>query len=80
MVHCIFLGVSGYNLKKNCIFLLKDLSYLNKQCRPCSISSGSSLFVKVHVKGFPIYKGLDMELENIKVLNFCYINFWQEGA
>ena len=25
IVHCIYLGVSGYNLKKNCILLSEDL-------------------------------------------------------
>ena len=44
--------------KKHCILLSEDLFYLYKQCRPwwnaalCCISSGSSLFEKVHVKAF----------------------------
>ena len=37
-VHCTYLGMSGYNLKKKCILFPEDLFYLYKQCRPwCSI-------------------------------------------
>ena len=46
MVQCIYRGVTGYNLKKNCISFSEDLFGLSKQCRPwcnASLSSISSL-------------------------------------
>ena len=68
IVHGTYLGVSGYNLKKKCIFVSEDLFYFSKQCRPFwNAASGSSLFVKVPVKGFPVYKGFNPYPVNI----FC---------
>ena len=59
IVHCTYLGESGYFFKKNIeFFCLKIFIYLYKQCRPwwnaasCCISSGSSLFAKVLIKRF----------------------------
>ena len=63
IVHCTYVGMSGYNFfKKYCIILSEDLFYLYKQCRPwwnaawCGNSSGSSLFVKVSEDLFYLYK------------------------
>ena len=64
IVHCPYLGVSGYNFQNILYFLSEDLCYLYKQCRPrwnaafCCISSGSSLFANVLVVGFHKYKWL----------------------
>ena len=33
-LHATYLGVSGYNFKKNIDFLSEDLFYFNKQCWP----------------------------------------------
>ena len=49
---------------KCCMSVPEDCFYLGKQCRPgsnatfCSISSGSSLFAKVTIYGYPERKGL----------------------
>ena len=66
MVHCIFWGVTGYSFKMIfSVFLSgKMLFCLSKQCRPwwnatfCGISSGSSLFAKIFLKGSTVQKGL----------------------
>ena len=56
--------MSGYNFTKNIeIFCLKIFFTLNsvdpdEMAHACGISSGSSLFAKVPVQGFPVYKGL----------------------
>ena len=51
IVHCIYLGVSGYILK--CILLSEDDFYLNKQCRPwrlCTVRLGVSQIQRVNHK------------------------------
>ena len=66
IVHCTYLGVSGYRLKKYCIrfFCLKTLFTFTNNVDPdenqyiCYISSGSSLFAKVFVLGFTEYREL----------------------
>ena len=50
------LGVSGYDFEKKMYFCLK-IFFTSVEAH-CGISSGSSLFVKVVVLGFPVYKGL----------------------
>ena len=59
IIHCTYLGVSGYNFKKNIIlFCLKIFFALTNSVDPlCSISSGSLLFVELPER-FPKYKGL----------------------
>ena len=77
IVYCTYyLGVSGYNFQEILYFLSEDLFFcINKQCRYwwnaalCCISSGSSLFVKVLVMVFPIYKWLSWTLV---MLNMYY--------
>ena len=55
--------MSGYTFKKKCIFCLKIFFTLTNsvdpdEMPPCGVSSESSLFVKVSVSGFFVYKGL----------------------
>ena len=58
MVHCIYLGVSGYNFLKILYFLSEELFTLTVYTlMKCHISSGSSLFKNVPVLGFLVYKG-----------------------
>ena len=64
IVYCTYLGVLGYNFQNILFCFVWRSFYLRKQCRPwwnatlCSISSESSLLVKVPVYGFPVHKGL----------------------
>ena len=58
IVHCTYLGMSGYNFKKQyCILLSEELIYLYKQCRPwwsaalCCMSSGYSSLQKYLFRG-----------------------------
>ena len=65
MVHCINWGITGYTFQKYWISISEDWFCPSKQCRPwwnaaySCISSGSSLFVRVPVKGFLVHKGLN---------------------
>ena len=61
----LFKGAKGQKFQIMLDFVPEGCFYLNKQCRPrynaaiCSISSGSSLFLKVLVYWYPVYKEFD---------------------
>ena len=67
MVHCIYRGVTGYNFPKNIAFLSMKMDFeLANSADPDEMpQSGSSLFAKRPVKGFPS-KG--------SVMFFCFQN------
>ena len=45
----------------------------NSNAASCSLLSGSSLFAKVPVKGFPVYKGLTISLTFMMQI-VCFVN------
>ena len=58
IVHCTFLGVSGYNLN---IYCLRTLFYLNKQCRPDKMPNFAFIWVftvckSTHLEGSAILR------------------------
>ena len=62
----VYFNGSQVDITKSwCVFVPEDCFSLSKQCRPwwnaalCCISSWSTLFAKVPVLGFPVYKGLN---------------------
>ena len=64
MVHCAYQGLSSYDFKKKkknfCLiifFALINSVDPDENVASCSISTGYSLFAKVLVCGFPVYKG-----------------------
>ena len=53
VVHCIYGGVTGYNFTKNCVFISLKMDFVfanNVDPALCSISFGSSLFAKDHIR------------------------------
>ena len=57
IVHCTYLCVSGYNFQNNCILLSQFFFTFTNSVNPGEMPDNSTLFVKVPVKGFPVYKG-----------------------
>ena len=64
IVHCTYIGVSGYNLKKNCILLSEDLFTFINSVDPDEMQHYAAFHLGLHclqkysLRGFPEYKWL----------------------
>ena len=73
MVHCTYLGVSGYIFCLNIFFCLYITSSVDPDAMSAwrCISSGSSLLSKILAYGFPEYKGLNNRHKGGVFYRYC---------